>query len=67
MPFKVNVELKNGAVCLMAKQSFNIFLSLDRVVKFKRADGWVVVGEDQLRDLEKNNDYPRYAERRTMS
>jgi hypothetical protein len=67
MPFRVNVELKDGAVCLMAKKAFNVFLSLDRVVKFKRADGWIVVGKDQLRDLEKGNDYPPAADRRASA
>jgi hypothetical protein len=67
MSYKVNVELKDGAVCQMAKKSFNIFLSLDRVVKFKRSNGWVVVGKDQMRDLEKNNNYPPVADRRTSS
>ncbi|MBE9535502.1 MAG: hypothetical protein IMF03_10895 [Proteobacteria bacterium] len=61
------MELKDGAVCMMAKKSFNIFLALDRVSTFKRANGWVVVGKDQLRDLEKNNDYPLFADRRTAS
>jgi len=67
MPFRVNVELKDGAVCMMAKESLNVFLSLDRVAKFKRTNGWVVVGKDPLRDLEKINDYPLYAERRASS
>jgi hypothetical protein len=67
MPLRVNVELKDGAVCMMAKKSFNVFLSLDGVVKFKRCDGWAVVGECTLRDLEKNNDYPIFADRRAMS
>ena len=67
MPFKVNVELKDGSVCLMAKKSLNVFLSLDSVAKFKRKNGWVVVGKDQLRDLEKNIDYPYLAERRNQS
>ena len=44
MPMKVDVELKNGAVCQMAKQAFNVFLSLDRVVRFRRSEGWIVVG-----------------------
>ena len=64
MPLRINVELKDGSVCLMAKKSFNLFLSLGNVAKFKRTNGWVVVGKDQLRDLGKNNDYPLYAERR---
>ena len=64
MPYRVNVELKDGSVCMMTKKSLNLFLSLDSVEKFRRTNGWVVVGEDQLRDLEKINDYPLYAERR---
>ena len=65
MSTKVDVELKDGAVCKMARQAFNVFLSLDRVVRFKRSDGWIVVGTDPLRDLEKDNDYPAQADRRT--
>jgi len=64
MSMKVNVELKDGAVCQMAKQAFNVFLSLDRVVRFRRSEGWIVVGTDPLRDLEKDNDYPALADRR---
>ncbi len=67
MRLHVNVELKDGSVCMMAKKAFNVFLSLDRVAKFKRANGWVVVGKDELRDLEKANDYPSVADRRAVS
>ena len=67
MPLRVNVELKDGSVCLMSKKSLNLFLSFNSVAKFKRKNGWVVVGEDQLRDLEKDNDYPIYAERRAQA
>ena len=63
MPFRVNVELKDCSVCLMTKKSLNLFLSLDSVAKFKRTNGWVVVGKDQPRGLKKNDDYPLYAER----
>lgn len=67
MRMQVNVELKDGSVCQMARQAFNVFLSLDRVVKFKRSDGWVVVGEGQMRELGKANDYPPVADRRASS
>jgi len=67
MPFKVNVELKDGAVCQMAKKSFNIFLSLDRVSKFKRSSGWVIVGKDQMRASGENSVYPPFADRRAPS
>jgi hypothetical protein len=65
MLFNMNVELKDGTVCLMANKAFNIFLSLGRVAKFERSDGWIVVGKDQMRDLEKINDYPLIANRRS--
>jgi len=65
MIFNINVELKDGTVCLMANKAFNIFLSLGRVAKFERSDGWIVVGKDQMRDLEKINDYPLIANRRS--
>jgi len=64
MSMKVDVELKDGAVCQMAKQAFNVFLSLNRVVRFKRSEGWIVVATDPLRDLEKDNNYPALADRR---
>ena len=63
----VNVELKDGSVCQMARKAFSVFLSLDRVVKFKRSDGWVVVGKDTMRDLDKVDDYPPFADRRYTS
>jgi hypothetical protein len=34
------------------------------VVRFRRSEGWIVVGTDQLRDLEKDNNYPALADRR---
>lgn len=64
MPHKLNVELKDGAVCEMAKKAFNVFLSLDRVARFKRSEGWIDVDKDIMRDLDKDNDYPHFADRR---
>ena len=66
MFLNVKVELKDGSVCQMANKSFNIFLSLGKVAKFKRSEGWIVVGKDQMRDLEKINDYPLVANRRSF-
>ena len=66
MPLRINVELKDGSVCLMAKKAFNVFLSLDKVAKFKRSNGWIVVGEGPLRDLGKDSDYALFAERRVF-
>ena len=64
MPLRIDVELKDGSVCLMATKAFNVFLSLDKVAKFKRSNGWFVVGEGPLRNLEKDSDYASFAERR---
>jgi len=41
------------------------FLSLGKVAKFKRSDAWIVVGKDKMRNLEKINDYPLIANRRS--
>ncbi len=66
MPLRFNVELRDGSVCPMSTKAFNIFLALDKVARFKRSGGWVVVGQDPLRDLEKVNSYPSVAERRAF-
>jgi len=65
MFLNIMVELEDGSVCQMANKSFNIFLSLGKVAKFKRSDGWIVVGKDKMRNLEKINDYPLIANRRS--
>jgi hypothetical protein len=65
MPFRVNVELKNGAVCRMGKKAFNVFLSLDEVTRFKRSDGWVNVKNASMRDFRKIYDY-RFPDRRDI-
>ena len=66
MPLRIDVELKDGSVCRMAKKAFNVFLSLDKVAKFKRSNGWIIVGEGPLRDLGKDSDYALLAERRAF-
>lgn len=64
MPYRVNVELKDGAVCQMAKKAFNVFLSLDKVARFERSNGWIDVGKDVMRDSSRESDYPLFADRR---
>lgn len=66
MPLRINVELKDGSVCLMGKKAFNVFLSLDKVAKFKRSNGWIEVGEGPLRDSGKESEYALFAERRVF-
>lgn len=53
----IRVELKDGAICRMAVKAFNLFLAQDKIVKFERSDGWVIVGKDPLRDMTKPRNY----------
>jgi len=63
---RVLAELTDGSASRIAKKTFNVLLSNGKVVKFKRSDGWVVVGRDCLRGM---SNYPRYngAERRVAA
>ena len=53
----VFVELKDGTSCRMAKTALNLFLSRGEVTKFKRSDGWFVVGNNKLRDKKHDSSY----------
>ena len=53
----VLVELKEGTSCRMAKPALRVFLAHGGVTRFKRSDGWVVVGKDQLRDPKNDHAY----------
>ena len=66
MGLKINTELKDGAVCEMSKTAFNVFLSLDKVVKFKRSDRWVSVEDVSLRGSGENSNYFLEADRRSF-
>ena len=61
----VLVELKEGTSCRMAKPALRVFLAHGGVTRFKRSDGWVVVGKDQLRDPKNDRTYDG-AERREV-
>lgn len=62
----VLVKLKDGSTCRMAKKALNIFLSHDRVAKFKRDDGWVVVGKDPMRNMHDDQHFKGTDRRRTV-
>jgi hypothetical protein len=51
------VVMNDGSVCRMAKKALNLFLSHDRVTKFMRSDGWAVVGEHPLRNMNKSEEF----------
>ena len=53
----IRVELTDGAICRMAQKAFDLFLAQEKIVKFERTDGWVVVGRDPLRDMTKGTGY----------
>ena len=53
----IKVELRDGSLCRMAPKALDIFLTRDKVVRFKRSDGWAVVGRDLLRVMKKVNEY----------
>ncbi len=53
----IRVELSDGTICRMAKRAFNLFLTQGRVTRFERSDGWVVVGKDPLRNMDRESKY----------
>ena len=46
-------------VCMMAPKALNVFLTQSQVVQFERSTGWVVVGQDPLREMGERNNYLR--------
>jgi hypothetical protein len=44
------VVLKNGKDLTVNKDQLNFLLATQQIMFFKRQDGWVVVGRDDLRD-----------------
>ena len=53
----IRVELKEGAICCMAKKAFYLFLAQEKAVKFERSDGWVAVDEVPRRNMAGANSY----------
>ena len=45
----IKVELKDGTICQMVPKALDLLLKHEEVSKFKRSDGWAVVGRDPLR------------------
>ena len=59
----IKVEMKGGTLCRMAPRAFDMFLARNEVSRFKRSDGWAVVGVDPLRTPKKSHAFDG-AERR---
>ena len=53
----IKVELKNGTICQMAPKALDLLLKHEEVSKFKRSDGWAVVGRDPLRKKNLDTSY----------
>ena len=47
---KIPVVLKNGTERSVSKAEFELLMNQDRIMFFERADGWVVIGRDKLRE-----------------
>lgn len=50
----IEVEMKDGTRCRMAPRALDMFLVRDEVSRFRRSDGWAVVGVDPLRGAKRN-------------
>lgn len=47
---KIPAVLKNGKNRIVSKDEFQYLLATQKIFKFKRSDGWAVVGCDDMRD-----------------
>lgn len=62
----IKVEMNDGTLCRMAPRALDMFLARDEVSRFKRSDGWAVVGMDHMRASKKRHAFDG-AERRLAS
>ena len=49
----VEVELKDGKVCRIGYEILDLLLKHDEISKFKRSQGWAIIGRDSLRNTDK--------------
>ena len=57
MGTSVKAELKDGTICQMDTETLSLLLAKNEIAKFKRSDGWAVVGRDSLRNMSKGTVY----------
>lgn len=62
---QIEVAFPTGRVYRLGVGAFNSLLTHNKITKFKRSDGWVVVGTDCLRQT-KNYEHYTGAERRSL-
>ncbi len=53
----IEVEFKDGTVHQVAPEVLESLLIRNEIVRFKRADGWAIVGQSLLRDVNKRAVY----------
>ena len=53
----IQVELIDGTYCRVVPKGLDLLLSKDLVKRFRRADGWAVIGVDPIRTSRKQNIY----------
>ena len=49
----VKVELKDGRVCQVGHEALDLLLEHNEISKFKRSNGWAVIGRAPLRNKDK--------------
>lgn len=49
----IEAELRDGTVCNVPNEVLDRLLTQHKVSKFRRLDGWAVVGRDPLRNNDK--------------
>jgi len=62
----IQVELLDGTVCRVVPKGLNLLLNQRMVKRFRRSDGWAVVGKDPLRCAREQGNY-RGPERRVFA
>jgi hypothetical protein len=54
---RILVELTDGNICRMTKLELNTALENGSIARFQRSDGWVQVGRDPLRQMNRKSFY----------
>jgi len=53
----IEVEMKDGSKRRMGKRELDVALDKGKVARFKRSEGWAVVGENRIRNMAGNSFY----------
>ena len=53
----IQLELTDGTICRVVPKGLNFLLNQQRVRRFRRQSGWVVVGRDPIRSASASSTY----------